>query len=54
MFYDPEIRRSKLSAILSGLSYIFVTSFYINSILVIRHPDDGHEGNRNMFVKNDM
>jgi len=36
------------------LSYIFVTSLHINCIFVIRHPDDGHKGNRNVFVKNNL
>jgi hypothetical protein len=34
------------------LSYIFTQLFYIDCILVIQHPDDGHRSDRNMLLKN--
>ena len=33
------------------LSYIFVLLLYIDCILIIRHPDDGHRCDCNMLVK---
>ena len=34
------------------LSHIFIQLFYIDCILVIQHPDDGHRSDRNMLLKN--
>ena len=51
MFYNQEIRHRKLTHQVV-LSIIFVLLFYINCIIVTRHPDDCHRVVRNMLVKN--
>ena len=43
MFCDHEIPNRKLNVTLSGFIRFFVLLLYINCILVIRHPGDGHK-----------
>ena len=52
MFYDHEIRHRNSTVTLSGSVTHFELSLYINCILVISHPDDGHGSGRNMSAKN--
>jgi hypothetical protein len=44
IFYDHEIDHRKLSVKLSGFIIRYCNVIKYNSILVIRHPDNGHRG----------
>lgn len=52
MFYEHGICYRKLSVILSDFIIYFILLLYINCIIVIQYPDDGHRGDRKMLVKN--